>query len=106
MYSTPPGSATSSASIATSRPTRTRSRTSNSTPNPDSEGLGEAAVVDRAEDEVAVDALDHLAGALGPLARRGRGDPAHHLGVAALVHAVLAPGTGVVLGARDLDARH
>ena len=36
----------------------------------------------------------------------GRGDPAHHLRVAALVHAVLRPRTRVVLGARDLDARH
>ena len=39
------------------------------------------------------------------VARRRRGDPAHHLGVAALVDPVLGPGAGVVLGARDLDER-
>ena len=38
--------------------------------------------------------------------RRRRGDPAHHLGVATLVDAVLGPGAGIVLGARDLDERH
>src|SRR5215207_87588 len=72
----------------------------------ESEGLGEAAVVDRTEHQVAVDALDHPARAFGPVAGRGRGDPAHHLGVAALVDAVLGPRSRVVLGARDLDARH
>src|SRR3954464_14217514 len=69
-----------------------------------SERLGEAAVVDGAEDEVAVDALDHVAGALGPVAGRGRGDPSHHLRVAALVDAVLGPRARIVLGARHLDA--
>ena len=72
-----------------------------------SEELGEAAVVDRAEHEVAVDALDHVRGH-APTTRSAAGaaDPAHHLGVAALVDAVLGPRAGIVLRARDLDERH
>jgi SulP family sulfate permease len=70
-----------------------------------SEGVREAAVGEVAEHELAVDALDHVAGPLRPRPRRRRGDPPHHLRVTALVHPVLGPGARVVLGARHLDAR-
>src|SRR5262249_41641043 len=70
---------------------------------PGSEQLGEAAVGDVAEHEVAVDPLDHVPGALRPGARVWSRDAPHHLRVAALVDAVLGPGARVVLGARHLD---
>src|SRR5262245_48250588 len=76
------------------------------TVSPRSEGLREAAGRERTPRELAVHAEEHATRQLGPVERGGPGDPMDLLRVPALVHAVLGPRTGVVLGARDLAERH
>src|SRR5204863_9169566 len=71
-----------------------------------SEALGEAAVAQRAERIIAVQAGEHPPGLLGPRHRGRRRRPPDDLREAAFIDAVLAPRARVVLRARHLDERH
>src|SRR5438876_5963454 len=70
-----------------------------------SKGLYEATVGQPAQRVVAIEAGEHRTGLLRPSERRGCIDATRELYVSALVHAVLRPGTGIILDACDLDDR-